>query len=131
VLDLAGYRLTPWATPHSVPSIGWVIDDGERRVAITGDTGAGFAASLAALGPLDLVVTECTWDDERAAMAAEQGHLCPRTLRDELAALAVVWREAPRVAVVHRHPEAEAAIVDALAAVPGVWLPAAGEVCQL
>lgn len=110
-LDVAGYRVTPLAVPHSVPACGFLVERDGACLWFSGDTGPGMADGLLASGARpDLLVTEVTYSDAYHPRALEQGHLTPSLLAVELDRLETAWGALPQVVIVHRDPLEEAAL---------------------
>lgn len=75
---------------HRVPSVGFVVSNGEASVVMTGDT-AGldeFWETVNGLPKPDAVLIECAFPDELSELAEVSHHLTPVRLRDELNKLA-------------------------------------------
>jgi cAMP phosphodiesterase len=68
-----------------------------------------------------MLIVESTYANEREAAARDQGHLTPALLLAELDVLNQAWGRLPTVLVVHRHPEAEAAMARQFAEAPSDW----------
>ncbi len=79
-VDVAGYRVTGFPLHHTVPSTGWLVDDGRSAVFFAGDTDEESclgAVVKAAEGRLRAVFLEASFPDEDAAFAKMTGHLTP------------------------------------------------------
>jgi ribonuclease BN (tRNA processing enzyme) len=82
-VEIAGYRVTGFALRHTVPSTGWLVDDGKSAVFIAGDTdeeGCLGPVVAAAEGRLRAVFLEASFPDDQAEFAAKTGHLTPAGL---------------------------------------------------
>ena len=90
VLTLAGRRIEVLSAAHTVPAVGFAVDGGAAGWWVyTGDTGPNPALwrRLATMKVAHLVI-ETAFGDEEAQLARISGHLCPTSLRKELAHLA-------------------------------------------
>lgn len=82
----AHLSILPVKVNHKVPSAGYVIWDGNSRIAITGDTAEanGFWDVINGLGRLDALMIECAFPNEMASLADISHHLTPSRLDREL-----------------------------------------------
>ena len=81
--DVAGYRATGFPLRHTVPSTGWLLEDGGGAVYFAGDTDEEdcLVPVVAAAGPrLRAVFLETSFPDGMAAFAKRTGHLTPSGL---------------------------------------------------
>lgn len=87
--DVEGYRVTPFAVPHTVPAVSFHVDDGKKSVVICADTGGGdiFKALPARASPLAAVFLEASFPNRMKEFAGVTGHLTPEMLGREVAAL--------------------------------------------
>ena len=114
--SLNGYRITAVEMPHTVPAIGFHIDDGDASIVICADTGGG--GTLDGLptdgSPLKAVFIEASFPNEMREFAELTGHLTPEMLLEECAHLA------PEVAiyVTHMKPGYEERIKGEIADLP-------------
>ncbi len=100
------YQVRVVPTLHSVPTVGFEIVGADgARLYYTGDNGAGCGASWATTRP-DVLVTECTYSDERRQRQGDHlyGHLCPAELATALQVFRAAQGYLPRVVVVHVNP---------------------------
>ncbi|HEX6364153.1 MAG TPA: 3',5'-cyclic-nucleotide phosphodiesterase [Albitalea sp.] len=90
VLALAGRRIEVLSAAHTVPAVGFAVDpgDGAGWWVYTGDTGPNprLWERLATMKVSHLVI-ETAFGDEERQLARISGHLCPSSLREELAQL--------------------------------------------
>jgi ribonuclease BN (tRNA processing enzyme) len=116
-LDVVGYRVTPFAVPHSVPALGYLVaaPDGGSLL-YTGDCGPGLRDVWAQAAP-DLLVIEVTASDRFGFIGDQRRHLTPAWLKAELLSFKEIRGYLPRVVAVHISPLIEAEIVAELAAV--------------
>lgn len=78
--------ILPSAVNHKVPTAGFVIDDGNSAIAITGDTAETdeFWPSISEIERLSAIFVECAFPNEMADLAAISHHLTPATLKVEV-----------------------------------------------
>ena len=72
---------------HKVPSVGYVVFDGETKVALSSDTAEmnGFWQILNAELNLDAILIECAFPNELEELAQASHHLTPKSLKEEIA----------------------------------------------
>ena len=75
---------------HSVPSLGFCIEHGDRVFAFSGDTmtNQSLWPVLNAYPQVDVLVMEVSFPNAQRALAEKAGHYCPETLAADLANLA-------------------------------------------
>jgi ribonuclease BN (tRNA processing enzyme) len=99
-----GYRVTPYRVAHSVPAVGYLVEDKKgRRFFYTGDTGPT-ESTWRKIGPLKIhgLFIEVSLPNSMGEMALKTGHLTSRLLREELLRM----REMPeRIYVTHPKPQ--------------------------
>ena len=78
-LALQGQRITPVAVDHAVPTLGFLVDDGDCCIAIASDTGPTEEFWRLARGEprLRAVFLEASFPDAMAGLAATSKHLTP------------------------------------------------------
>lgn len=101
--DLA---VTPRATTHTAPALGFLVSNGERSLYYTGDTAPGFSTHLAA-SPPDILISEVTYSNAGAEDASRNGHMTPALLHGEITSIVDESGWTPRVIIVHRNPAHE------------------------
>ncbi len=71
---------------HNVPNSGFIISDGESKIALTGDTAEmdGFWEFINSVDGLDALLIECAFSDEMGELADVSHHLTPSQLSREL-----------------------------------------------
>lgn len=81
-LQIHGLTVAALPACHSVPALGWLVDEGRVAWAFTGDSGPcpAFWKALARVPHLTDVLGEISYDDSRAETAARFGHLSPALL---------------------------------------------------
>jgi ribonuclease BN (tRNA processing enzyme) len=79
-------KIRPLSVNHKVPSSGFLIADGESKIALTGDTSSmgEFWTALENVPELDALLIECAFPDELSELADMSYHLTPQTLATEL-----------------------------------------------
>lgn len=80
-------RVTPIAVDHSIPTTGFILQDGTGAVVYSGDTGPTTAIWTAArrVRGLRAVMLECAYPSRLAGLARIAGHMTPELVRRELA----------------------------------------------
>ncbi len=99
---------------HTVPAVGFAVDGGEAgHWVFTGDTGPNLALwqRLSEIRVAHLII-ECAFGDDECGLAGISKHLCPTTLREELAKL----NGAIDVHITHIKPGERAAVMEAVTA---------------
>lgn len=71
---------------HKVPSVGFIIKNGEKTLAISGDTAQPekFWEAVNDEENLDALLIECAFPDEMQKLACASHHLTPRVLQSEI-----------------------------------------------
>ncbi len=71
---------------HKVPTVGFVVSDGDSTFALSSDTAeaAGFWEVVSEEKKLSAVLVECAFPNELSELAAVSFHLTPQNLRKEL-----------------------------------------------
>lgn len=125
----AGIEWTPFKVDHTVPTFGYLIDDGKSCVAWSSDTGPTqrIWELVDANERIDSLMIETSFDDSRQELADRTGHLTPRTLATELAKC----QRQPRILAHHLKPACASRVREELAeALPEVELLEQGEVYE-
>jgi ribonuclease BN (tRNA processing enzyme) len=104
-LLLDGVRCTPFRVDHSVPAVGYAVEDGGAVFAFSGDTGGGplLWDALNALPRLDHLMIEVAFPDEDAELGRIAKHFTPAVLGAQLAGL----RHRPMLHLSHQKPGVE------------------------
>jgi len=102
-VDVDGLRITPVAVDHTVPTMGFIVDDGVVAVAFSSDTGPTdeIWRMASALPHLRAVFLDSSFPDELAEFAAMTCHLTPRLFAEEIRK---VLREVRTIAI-HLKPK--------------------------
>ena len=85
-IRLGGYIITPFKVSHSVPAVGYLVEDRrKRRFFYTGDTGAS-DSTWKKIGKkhIHCLIIEVTFPNWMEEKAVTTGHLTPRLLKKEL-----------------------------------------------
>lgn len=90
---------------HSVPAVGYLVDDGRSAFAFSGDTTTNttFWDALNAHPRLDLLLVEVGFPDSQQRLAKVSGHYTPGLLAEDLVRL----RHRPAVYISHMKPGRE------------------------
>lgn len=87
--DFAAAHLVikPIEVNHKVPSVGFIVSDGAKKIAISGDTAAmdRFWEIVNEGCKPEAIFMECAFPDELENLADSSHHLTPRKIRTELA----------------------------------------------
>ena len=72
---------------HKVPAVGFIVSDGEKTFAVSGDTAepGEFWDILNRESSLDALLIECAFPDELSELAQASHHLTPKILKSEIA----------------------------------------------
>lgn len=97
------YKVTPYRVSHTVPSVGYLVEDGKgRRLFYTGDTGPT-NGTWKKIGKrmIHCLIIDVSFPDAMEDLAIRTGHLTPGLLRAELAKMAL---PPGRVLITHPKP---------------------------
>lgn len=112
---VCGYRVTPVAVNHAVPTQGYqVTSPAGKTLFYSGDTGPGLEACWQKIAP-DLLIIEVTAPDRFSDSVP--GHLTPGLLKQELIGFRKRKGRLPRVVLVHMNPFLEEEIAREVALV--------------
>jgi len=107
--EIDGYTVTPHRVSHSVPAVGYLMEDRKgRRFFYTGDTGPT-DAPWKKIGntPLHGLIVETSFPNRMEATARMTGHLTPSLLEKEIQKLEVMPE---RIFITHLKPQFGSAI---------------------
>ena len=107
--SLLGYDITPVTVSHSVPTVGYFIEQGGKSVFYTADTRAEEDPLWTNLRP-DLLIAETTMSSVHEEKAASVGHMTPLSLEKVLRVFHRKQGYYPRTVCVHINPAHEAQI---------------------
>lgn len=85
-LKVDGYQITAYKVNHSVPAVGYLVEDRKnKRFFYTGDTGST-DATWKKIGDrkLDCLIIEVSFPNRMSEMAALTGHLTSNLLKEEI-----------------------------------------------
>ena len=108
-IRIEGYSFTPYAVNHSVPAVGYLVEDRKkRRLFYTGDTGAS-KDLWGRIGETQLhcLIIEVSFPNRMEKIAMETRHLTPRLLKRELSKIKPMPE---RILVTHLKPKYAQAI---------------------
>ena len=100
---IGNYDVLPVPVNHSVPAVGYQINDRGYRLFYSGDTGAGLSDAWACIQP-DVIIIEVTASNRWNDFGHDAGHLTPALLREELAVFKKLKGYLPPVYTVHMNP---------------------------
>ncbi|MEE9252766.1 MAG: 3',5'-cyclic-nucleotide phosphodiesterase [Thermodesulfobacteriota bacterium] len=88
-LHVDGYTVTPVKVNHTVPTVGYIIDDGESALAFSSDTSSTelIWQKVRDADRLKAVILEASFPNRYRDAAVMSGHLTPALLKEELAKL--------------------------------------------
>lgn len=97
------YRITAVPVHHTVPCAGMIVDNGEKALAFTGDTGPtdDFWNLIAANERVSTVLVDVTFPDRLAERAAATGHYTPQAVAADMAKAG----RPLRLLATHTHPQ--------------------------
>lgn len=104
VVRMNGYRITPVPVMHSVPAVGYLVEDNDgKSFFYTGDTGpTSDTWKYIGKRQLDALIIETSFPNKLTDLAVKTGHLTPNLLREELLCL----KELPkRIFITHPKPQ--------------------------
>jgi len=103
-IRIRGYSITPYEVNHSVPAVGYLVEDRrKRRLFYTGDTGPS-KDLWGRIGERQLhcLIIEVSFPNRMEKVAIETRHLTPRLLKRELSK---IKRKPERILVTHLKPQ--------------------------
>lgn len=103
-IGIRGYSITPHEVNHSVPAVGYLVEDRrKRRFFYTGDTGP-LRDLWRRIGERQLhcLIIEVSFPNRMEKMAMESGHLTPQLLEKEISRMK---RMPGRILVTHLKPK--------------------------
>jgi ribonuclease BN (tRNA processing enzyme) len=97
------YRVTPYRVSHTVPSVGYLVEDKKgRRLFYTGDTGPTNGTwEKVGKRKIHCLIIDVSFPNALEELAIRTGHLTPRLLRAELSKMVL---PPDRVFVTHTKP---------------------------
>ncbi|MEM4221506.1 MAG: 3',5'-cyclic-nucleotide phosphodiesterase [Thermoplasmata archaeon] len=87
-IEINGFRITPLSVNHSVPAIGYLIQEGQKYVFYTGDTGPTKKTWKKLSNVLlDALIVETSFPDSMKQIAKTTGHFTPELLIRDISLL--------------------------------------------
>ena len=101
-VEVRGRRFTPIPANHTVPAVGYLIDNGRNALVFSGDTSTNDALwKVVNKTPnLKYLIIETAFSNKERDVAMASKHLCPATLAEELEKM----RATPEVYITHLKP---------------------------
>jgi ribonuclease BN (tRNA processing enzyme) len=120
-VQLGGRRITPIPANHTVPAVGYALDNGRASLIFTGDTGPheGLWRVVNATPNLKYLIIETAFSNAEREIAAASKHLCPQMLAEELEKM----RVHPEVYITHLKPGEGALTMKEVTQAAGRWRP--------
>ena len=121
VVELRGRRFTAIPANHTVPAVGYVMDNGRNALVFSGDTASNDAlwSVVNATKNLKYLIIETAFSNKESDIAAASKHLCPRMLAQELEKM----RVSPEVFITHLKPGEGALTMKEVGEAAGRWRP--------
>ena len=130
-VDVNGYHVTAYEVDHSVPAIGFLVEDSDgRRLVYSGDTGPTTALWRAMDEPVHCAIIETSLPNSMEDMAIRTGHLTASLLGQEMKKMKIAPE---RVYITHPKPQYLDTIRKEVSALglPHVEMLAGGEVLEI
>jgi len=85
-VDLGNCRITPIPANHTIPTVGFHLENSSTSLAYCGDTTTcdSLWAAVNAIENMRYLIIETAFDDAKLQLAGHAGHLCPTLLAAEL-----------------------------------------------
>lgn len=112
--EVLGYTVTPIEVSHTVPTVGYFVEQGGSSFLYAADTRGDGNPAWAEVRP-DLLIAETTMENANESLAYTFGHMTPFSLGRELRAFHARQGYYPRTICVHINPHQEAQVVRELA----------------
>ena len=121
VVELRGRRFTAIPANHTVPAVGYVMDNGRNALVFSGDTASNDAlwSVVNATKNLKYLIIETAFSNKESDIAAASKHLCPKMLAQELEKM----RVSPEVFITHLKPGEGALTMKEVGEAAGRWRP--------
>ncbi len=116
-----GRRFTPIPANHTVPAVGYLIDNGRNSLIFSGDTSTNDALwKVVNKTPnLKYLIIETAFSNKERDIAVASRHLCPQMLAEELEKMQAM----PQVFITHLKPGEGALTMKEVSEVAGRWRP--------
>lgn len=89
--EIGDIKITPFYAKHTVPAIGYCLENNDKKFAFTGDTTVNreFIEAIDNLGVLDALLIECAFPNSMHDKAEMTGHISPKMLQEALDSFAL------------------------------------------
>ena len=116
-----GRRFTPIPANHTVPAVGYLIDNGRNALIFSGDTSTNDALWKVVNGTRNLkyLIIETAFSNKERDIAVASRHLCPQMLAEELEKMEAM----PQVFITHLKPGEGALTMKEVSEAAGRWRP--------
>ena len=120
-VELRGRRFTAIPANHTVPAVGYALDNGRNALIFSGDTSTNDALwkVVNATANLKYLIIETAFSNKERDIAAASKHLCPTILAEELEKM----RVKPEVFITHLKPGEGALTMKEVGECAGRWRP--------
>jgi len=120
-IDVGGRRITPIPANHTVPAVGYLLDNGRSALIFSGDTSPNPALwrVVNATPNLKYLIIETAFSNKERDIAVASKHLCPDMLAEELQQM----RVSPEVFITHLKPGEGALTMKEVTQAAGRWRP--------
>lgn len=120
-VELRGRRFTAIPANHTVPAVGYSIDNGRNALIFSGDTCTNDALWKVVNGTRNLkyLIIETAFSNKERDIAVASKHLCPKMLAEELEKM----RATPEVFITHLKPGEGALTMKEVGEAAGRWRP--------
>jgi ribonuclease BN (tRNA processing enzyme) len=118
---LRGRTFTAFPANHTVPAVGYVLDNGRNALIYSGDTSCNDALwkTVNATPNLKYLIIETAFSNKERDIAVASKHLCPQMLAEELEKM----RAKPEVFITHLKPGEGALTMKEVGEAAGRWRP--------
>ncbi|HEY4999256.1 MAG TPA: 3',5'-cyclic-nucleotide phosphodiesterase [Usitatibacter sp.] len=120
-VELRGRSFTAIPANHTVPAVGYVLDNGRNALIFSGDTSVNDALwkTVNATPNLKYLIIETAFSNKERDIAVASKHLCPQMLAEELEKM----RVKPEVFITHLKPGEGALTMKEVSEAAGRWRP--------
>ena len=120
-VEVRGRRFTPIPANHTVPAVGYLIDNGRNALVFSGDTSTNDALwKVVNKTPnLKYLIIETAFSNKERDIAMASRHLCPQMLAEELEKMSAT----PEVYITHLKPGEGALTMREVSQAAGRWRP--------
>ena len=108
-ISIEANQYTMIEVEHTVPAVGYIVQNGTSSFAFSGDTASApkLWSAINQRDKIDLLIVECAFADERSDIANQAKHFSPQSLAEELSCLT----HDPQIYVSHLQPGEEEKIM--------------------